>query len=300
MIGCNKKTKHKRKKSSRKRKTKYYTKNKKGGSDLSLAYTGTKPNLIPNPFLGLTKSNMTGGSSKDFLSYTGKGGSCNMGTCNGGTMLGGGGGYPKPPMNADNIMLSKSGSVFPGSAPYLVTGGAAVDTSKAYPSTVGTPAIQNWLNSQIKKGGTKGGGCGCQTMGSLFSMKGGRNYGDLVPNGHLGEPWTGSIKTWPGVDGVSMNRNHFPLNTYANDVSRQMLNVGANFPFNIKGGKKRHHSKKHKKRHYKQKGRGMSNYLGTDILNLGRTLNYNIQSNINEASAVKPPVSPLPWRGQFA
>lgn len=257
-----------------KKKTQKNKKNKKGGNNtLNLAYTGSKINTISNPFIG----------------YTHKGG-CSAG-CGGNKWFGGSAGFPKPSAT-DNISLSKSQSIYPGSAPYLVTGGsnnAPIDLSKAYPSTIGTPAIQNWLNSQTKKGGSS---CGCQSIGSMFSMKGGRNYGDLVPNGLLGSPWSGSIKDWPGVDGVSMNRNHFPLNTYANDISRQMLNIGANFPFNIKGGGRRKYSKKNKKI-YKQKGRGL------DLINLGRTLNYNIQDKQNEALGIPPPINPLPWKDQF-
>ena len=219
-------------------------------------------------------------------------------------------GYPKPGPDA-NMSISDSGSVYSGSAPYLVTGGMAPDITKAYPSTVGTPAHMGWINNQTLQGG---GGCGCSgttlTLGGGRGRRrrrhhGGRNYGDPVPNGLLGQSWTANVATWPGVDGVSMNRGHYDLNTYATDVSRQTQAIGANFPFNgLKGGRRHRKSKRHhrvkRKRHTKhQRGGTLSNYLSQDIINLGREFGFNVQSAYNTLNGQPAPVNPLPWKDQL-
>jgi hypothetical protein len=63
--------------------------------------------------------------------------------------------------------------------------------------------------------------------------------GGKYPNGLTGDPWTSSIQTWPGVNGIDSDNNHFQLNTYDNDVSRQMVDVGPGPPFNVGGSKKK-------------------------------------------------------------
>lgn len=206
-------------------------------------------------------------------------------------------------------------------------GGMAPDIAKAYPSTVGTPAHMNWINNQTLHGGRshrnrrrrsyRGGDCGCSAP--LFGgQKGGRNYGDLVPNGLLGQSWTSNIGTWPGVDGVAMNRGHYDLNTYANDVSRQTQAIGANFPFSglpWKGGSsrrpRRRRSTRRRRRHtrramsYKQgcnrkmRGGALSNFLSQDIINLGREFGFNVNSAYNALNGAPAPVNPLPWKGQL-
>jgi hypothetical protein len=138
--------------------------------------------------------------------------------------------------------------------------------SSAYPST-GPPSTGfNFLNPQTQKGGC---GCGIQLGGNnnhrvgckcssckLLSMAGGS-----YPNGLVGSHWTPSVSGWPGVDGISGDRNSYSLNTYSpNDVSRQMVNVGANPPFSIGGTKsrkskniyKKHNHKDNKKNHKKE------------------------------------------------
>lgn len=239
-------------------------------------------------------------------------------------------GYPKP-MPGATINLSDSGSVFTGSNPYLVTrggrhrhhrrggsaevvsnapdllaqkGGMAPDIAKAYPSTLGTPTHVNWINNQTLHGG----GCGCSTP--FFGgrrQRGGRNFGDLVPNGLLGQSWTSNIGTWPGVDGVAMNRGHYDLNTYANDVSRQTQAIGANFPFSglpWRGGggsssRRRRHSRRRTYRHRKMRGGALSNFLSQDIINLGREFGFNVNSAYNALNGAPAPVNPLPWKGQL-
>ena len=205
----------------------------------------------------------------------------------------------------------------------------------ALPNT-GPPArAQNWIGSQ--SGGSKGGnsdcgnfGCGipvmsggncmsCQTplmsggsCGPLcalgyqaagkkglrkMSMKGG-NPGIPYPDGLVGKQWTPAIGGWPGVDGISGGRNYLANNTYNTDISRQMVSPGANPPF-LTGGKKRVKSRSHKNKSRKQRGGTLSNFLGQDLINLGRQFQFGVGSAYNALSGYPAPVNPLPWKDQL-
>lgn len=189
--------------------------------------------------------------------------------------------------------------------------GGATDLRLAYPSKGPPSGGFDFLNPQrggcngqcainggaIMKGGTK---CGCSSC-----QNGGANL--PYPNGLLGNAWTPSISGWPGVDGISMDRNHLGYNTYDNDVSRQMRDVGANPPFTyLKGGKRRKPSNKNKrsknKRNTKRKSKTQkagNNFLGQDLINVGRQLQYGVGSAYNGIRGYASPVSPLPWKDQF-
>ena len=129
-------------------------------------------------------------------------------------------------------------------------------------------------------------GCRCSQCKKRGSMKGG-NAGIPYPNGLVGSPWTPSIGGWPGVDGVPGDSNYYPVNTYNNDISRQMVDVGANKPFlNMKGGKK-------------QKGGTLSNFMGQDLINLGRQFQFGVGSAYNALAGYSAPINPMPWKDQF-
>jgi len=181
----------------------------------------------------------------------------------------------------------------------------------AFPST-GPPSNGfNFLNPQGNlHGGAQSGGCGC----GIPLIKGGTNkrrknvqhrYGckcsmcknkmrggsAVYPDGLVGKPWTPAIGGWPGVDGVGGDRNYYAVNTYTNDISRQMLDVGANRPFlGLKGGTRKR----------KQKGGTLSNFLGQDLINLGRQFQFGVGSAYNALAGYPAPVNPLPWKGQIA
>jgi hypothetical protein len=277
--------------SSKNRKT---SKNSLGGSNnkinlanYDLAYPAKGVTFLPNPH----------------LAYTGKGGSSNL-ACAGDTNVNG---------------YSTKG--------ILAYTGSGSDTAAAYPSPGPPAASQNWLNSQQSGGScncgsnysVQSGGCACgllQSGGSHShrdsckcsackrkSQKGGNGlpYGQglpqmkdiAYPNGLTGAPWKPPIPDWPGVDGVSGDRNHLSYNTYSpNDVSRQMVSTGANPPFSIGGASRRKSTK--------QKGGVSSNFLSQDLLNLGRQIQFNIGSTYNALNGYRAPVSPLPWKDQFA
>jgi hypothetical protein len=249
-------------------------KNHLGGS--TLAYTGQPVFSLPNPH----------------LAYTGKGGaSCGL--------------------TANTTM--------------------PVNTNAANPTVPNTGPVSNGANTIFNNASAQRGGCGCgmpsmtgggkNTMGGTCSscslagfmvggtrhrngckcssckrvgMKGG-NAGIPYPNGLVGSSWTPSVGGWPGVDGVPGDSNHYPVNTYNNDISRQMVDLGGNPPFsnvkggaNVKGGRRR-----------KQRGGTLSNFLGQDLINLGRQFQFGMGSAYNALAGYSAPVNPLPWKDQF-
>ena len=189
------------------------------------------------------------------------------------------------------------------------------NVARAYPSPGPISTGFNFLNPQVGSGRHRkqcrcsvcksknmSGGCGCgnnQPMlggGSSISNSNTSNNGLPYPNGLLGEAWTPNVKGWPGVDGISMNRNHLGYNTYSTDVSRQMLDVGANPPFTyMKGGR----TKKNKKHRKNLKGGTLSNFLAQDFVNLGRQFKFNTGSTWNALRGYEQPINPMPWKDQL-
>ena len=232
---------------------------------------------------------------------------------------------------------SSSVPTIPPPLAYTGKGGATMPTNinganPALPNT-GPPArAQNWIGSQTTSGGSKGGSCGCgipvmsggncmscqtplmsggscgplcalgyQAAGkkglNKMSMKGG-NPGIPYPNGLVGKQWTPAIGGWPGVDGISGGRNYLANNTYNTDISRQMVSPGANPPF-LTGGKKQRKSQLYRNKTRKQRGGTLSNFLGQDLINLGRQFQFGVGSAYNALSGYPAPVNPLPWKDQL-
>ena len=131
--------------------------------------------------------------------------------------------------------------------------------------------------------------------GKKRAMKGG-NPGIPYPNGLVGKSWTPAISGWPGVDGISGNRNFLANNTYNTDISRQMVSPGANPPF-ITGGKKQQKSRLNRTR--TQRGGTLSNFLAQDLINLGRQVQFGLGSAYNAFAGYSAPVNPLPWKDQL-
>jgi hypothetical protein len=255
MVGCSKKTR----------------KNYLGGStDTPLAYTGQPSFSFPNPH----------------LAYTGKGGSSCGFTTN--TSI-------PTNINAANPTLPNTGAVSAGS-------------NTIFNSALGQVGGSCGCGAPLMSGGgrsRRGGMCPSCFLGFMVGgakhrkeckcssckrkiMKGG-NAGIPYPDGLVGAPWTPSVGGWPGVSGVPGNSNYYPVNSYNNDVSRQIVDVVDNPPFlNIKGGKRR-----------KQKGGTMSNLLGQDLINLGRQFQFGMGSAYNALAGYAAPVNPMPWRDQF-
>ena len=245
-------------------------KNYLGGSpDAPLAYTGKPIFSVPNPN----------------LPYTGKGGSAcglsspvnipvNTNSSNPAYANTG------PPVGVDTIFNNASLQLGGcGCAAPLVGGGRR--RRKGGSCSQCAPGF-------MIGGTTHRSGCRCSQCKKQMPMKGG-NKGIPYPDGLVGSPWTPSISGWPGVNGVPGDSNYYPVNTYNNDISRQMVDVGANRPFlNMKGG-----------RNKKQKGGTLSNFLGQDLINLGRQFQFGVGSAYNALAGYSSPVNPMPWKDQF-
>jgi hypothetical protein len=247
-----------------------------GSSDLPLAYTGKPVFSIPNPH----------------LAYTGKGGAgCGL-TANTSIPLN---------TNAANRTVPNTGPVAKGGE--TIFNNASTQKGGC---GCGLPYMGGGKNGKIGGssslagfmiGGTRHrSGCKCSSCKKRV-MKGG-NAGIPYPDGLVGSPWTPSVGGWPGVNGVPGDSNHYSVNNYKNDISRQMSALGGNPPFsNVKGGANLKGRTNVKSR--KQRGGSMSNFIGDDLINLGRQFQFGIGSAYNALAGYSGPVNPLPWKDQF-
>lgn len=187
---------------------------------------------------------------------------------------------------------------------------AGESISRAYPATAPKGTGFNFIVSQ--SGGKPGHKKGCKCMfcrirkniphrknkRSRKHQKGGAaqtNGGLPYPNGLLGNAWTPDVKGWPGIDGISMSRNHLGYNNYKVDPQTSMLSLSGDRPFSyMKGGKRG--TKKNKKT---QKGGTFSNYFFQDLKNFGEVGKYNLVNSYNTFRGFDAPVQPLPWKDQF-
>jgi hypothetical protein len=198
---------------------------------------------------------------------------------------------------------------------YTGKGGSNINAAdKTIPNTGPAPDGYNFLNPQGMQRGGCCGSTGIQSGGSCSTcapgfMVGGKKHrsgckcskckskmmkgGAPYPNGLVGSAWTPSPSGWPGVDGVQGDRNFLALNEYKVDPQTALIATGANPPFSI-GGSKRSGSKKRS-----QKGGALSNFLGQDLINLGRQVQFGIGSAYNALAGFSAPVSPLPWKDQI-
>jgi hypothetical protein len=121
-------------------------------------------------------------------------------------------------------------------------------------------------------------------------MKGGSFFKPAgpIPGPILGSPWNTSVKGLPGENGIGGDRNY--LASYAgsitNDPQQQMSMSNSGYKF---GGGRRH------KKTIKRGG----GFIPTDLLNLGRNVNYSINSAYNTIKGYNPPVNHLPYKDQL-
>jgi len=216
-------------------------------------------------------------------------------------------GCSKKRLGGSNLNLAyPSNNVPKVSNPFLAytgKGGSNVNgINPIIPNTGPVSKGYNFINSSVIRGGSGCGTCnsvmkgGCGTCNSVMKggcgcgsglpiLKGG-NAGIKYPDGLVGNAWTPDTSSWPGVNRVSGDSNHIPLNDYKTDISRQMVATGANKPF-LGGGKR------------KQSGGTTTNLLSQDLINLGRQVQFGIGSAYNALAGYSAPVNPLPWKGQL-
>lgn len=249
-----------------------------GSADVPLAYPSNNVPTVRNPH----------------LAYTGKGGSnCSYGITPNNLQL---------PQN-----INAADAAYPNSGP-VSTGFNFLNSSAQRGGACDTcGGIQVMSGGKVMKGGYRGMGmglhmnpgcplnqlggshrndCKCSDCKHHNVMKGGNN-GIPYPNGLVGTAWSANNEGLPGVNGIPGDSNHYSLNTYNNDVSRQMVDLGPAPPFT--GGK----SRKNKK------GGSLGSFLGQDLINIGRQFQYNIGSAYNTISGFSSPVNPLPWKDQL-
>jgi len=125
-----------------------------------------------------------------------------------------------------------------------------------------------------KLGKMNGGSCGCGLP------RGGSFYKPAapIPGPFVGQPWTPQVSGWPGVNGISSDRNYLADNLYPVDPQTMMQ---------LDGGKRR------------VRGRRGGGLIPQDLVNLGRNISFNIGSAYNAINGYPAPVNPLPYTDQF-
>lgn len=244
-----------------------------GSPDAPLAYTGKPTPSVPNPF----------------FAYTGKGGS-SCGLSNPETI--------PVNTNAANPTMPNTG---PPIQPNTIYNNASQQLGGS--CGCGMPSL---IGGARRRGKGMSGGCGqcgagfmvggvrhrseCKCSDCKDKMMKGGNAGIPYPNGLVGSPWTASNNGWPGVNGIDGDRNYIAYNNYHTDISRQMVDLGASPPF-LNGGQKKHRRK--------QRGGSLSNFMGQDLVNLGRQFQFGVGSAYNALAGYSAPINPMPWKDQF-
>lgn len=270
------------------KKTKKYLGGSKHLTNVPLAYPSDKIFSVPNPHLAYTGK---GGSScvnnltPTNLAYTGKQGPDSV--------------YPNPGAQGQfpgwlNPSMQRGGSCGCGQ---VQTGGTCSSCNSG---------LGNFNNTMV--GGKHRKGCKCSKCNKHKghrghkNLKGGNNglpYGENLnfmkgipyPNGLTGQSWQANYQ-WPGTNNVSGDHNHYELNKYVPDISRQMIATGAQPPFSVGGGKKNKTLKNRKQK-------GGSNGFFQDFMNLGRQFTYGLGSAYNGLRGYDAPTNPMPWKGQL-
>jgi hypothetical protein len=198
--------------------------------------------------------------------------------------------YPNtgPPIGGFNFLnplnQQRGGGCGCGGLPFMSGGGSSKSNQKHREAC-------KCSSCKLNKKSMMNGGGGCSTS----------NNGIPYPNGLVGAPFINSSNL-PGANGISGDANYYSNNTYNNDVSREMVNVGANPPFlgflGLKGGSSRYRNKNTKKIR-KQRGGTFSNFLGQDFINLGRQLGHGVGTAFNALNGYPAQASPLPWKDQL-
>lgn len=179
---------------------------------------------------------------------------------------------PKCPGNCNNYQKAGMGCGPQGCpiAPYPMNGGSCdvMGCGRILGSYQNGGACSNSMCSQIP-----------------VTSRGGGFYKppSPMPGPFIGDNWGPLVKEWPGVDGISANRNYLDLNMYKNDPQTMML---------IRGGKRKRTLKIHKR----QKG---GTFIPQDLVNLGRDFTFNLKSAYNTLNSLPVGSSPLPYKDQL-
>jgi hypothetical protein len=117
---------------------------------------------------------------------------------------------------------------------------------------------------------------------SISEMK---QMGGNMPGPFVGSAWSGSVSNWPGVNGISGDKNYLELNKYEPiDISRQMELNDTHI-----GGRRSRRRRNISRRRRK----------GGMVTNLGRDVMYNFNSAYNTLNGYQAPLDPAPYKGHF-
>ena len=162
-------------------------------------------------------------------------------------------------------------------------------------------------------GNQRGGGCGCGASFLGGAQTGGMKMGGSEP-ALIGTPWTANISTWPGVAGNAGQSNFFSLNKYtpfSPGTQMGQERIGAIFPpenvkYLVGGGKRGRKSKskrsqKHRisKNKNKKLLKGGSSFIGQELMNSGRSIQFGLGSAYNTLRGYPLPVDPQPYSDQY-
>jgi hypothetical protein len=100
-----------------------------------------------------------------------------------------------------------------------------------------------------------------------------------IPGPFIGEPIGETPSTWPGENGIGGDRNYYTENKYNVDP-QTMMKLGG----------------KCKKRTRRKKGGGA---FSQGLVNIGRSIGYNLGSSSNQIRGYDAPINPLPWKDQL-
>jgi hypothetical protein len=118
------------------------------------------------------------------------------------------------------------------------------------------------------------------TYGGKRRRRRGGNSG-MWPDGLTGSAWGAPVSQWPGVNGISGDRNYLAYNNYKYDPQTQgVINGRA-----LSGGKTR-----------KRRGGGL---IPQDLVNLGRQAMFGLGSSYNALMGYQAPVNPMPYKDQI-
>lgn len=158
------------------------------------------------------------------------------------------------------------------------------------------PYLQNpalaYKGSEYPSPGPKAGGF--NFLNSMNTQYGGHS-GSSYPNGLVGAPYNNPTNL-PGISGIGGNANYYKYNENPTLQTMSLKNIGANPPFLKGGGYKRRVNSKSKKR---VRGGAFSNSLGQELLNLGRSVPFTLNSAYNGMFGYAAPQNPSPLAGQF-
>jgi hypothetical protein len=122
-----------------------------------------------------------------------------------------------------------------------------------------------------------------------------------IPGPFLGSSWGSAVKEWPGIDGISGNRNFLKssASTITDDPQQKMSMSDSGYKSIVGGYKyspKKHRRSKRRRCSSSKRGGGL---ISQDLVNLGRQINYNLNSAYNTLGGYEVPVNPLPYKDQL-